>query len=255
VLTPDQRGAHKAPRTTSSCSPRGKLSSPRWDPVSRDSMRCCSRQPCHSPRIAALQSDAEFFRVNGLVLAQSGVINLLDGCADFHPESRGGRASDRPDVGWRRGPRSATLSLRGCRRTHRSLMTAPLSELRVVELARILAGPWIGQTLADLALMCESRSPRRRRHAPLGNRRSSVAARTSKQPIFIAATGGSARSSRTYAIPRASNSSQRSRNARTFSSRFQGRRTGEIRPRLRVTARLESTSRVLLRNGLRTGRP
>jgi crotonobetainyl-CoA:carnitine CoA-transferase CaiB-like acyl-CoA transferase len=29
-------------------------------------------------------------------------------------------------------------------------MTAPLSGLRVVELARILAGPWIGQTLADL---------------------------------------------------------------------------------------------------------
>src|SRR5262249_43324638 len=31
-----------------------------------------------------------------------------------------------------------------------SVMTAPLAGLRVVELARILAGPWIGQTLADL---------------------------------------------------------------------------------------------------------
>jgi crotonobetainyl-CoA:carnitine CoA-transferase CaiB-like acyl-CoA transferase len=29
-------------------------------------------------------------------------------------------------------------------------MTAPLAGLKVVELARILAGPWIGQTLADL---------------------------------------------------------------------------------------------------------
>jgi len=29
-------------------------------------------------------------------------------------------------------------------------MTAPLSDLKVVELARILAGPWAGQTLADL---------------------------------------------------------------------------------------------------------
>ena len=29
-------------------------------------------------------------------------------------------------------------------------MTAPLQGLRVIELARILAGPWIGQTLADL---------------------------------------------------------------------------------------------------------
>lgn len=29
-------------------------------------------------------------------------------------------------------------------------MSAPLAELKVVELARILAGPWIGHTLADL---------------------------------------------------------------------------------------------------------
>jgi crotonobetainyl-CoA:carnitine CoA-transferase CaiB-like acyl-CoA transferase len=29
-------------------------------------------------------------------------------------------------------------------------MTAPLAGLRVLELARILAGPWAGQTLADL---------------------------------------------------------------------------------------------------------
>ncbi|MBZ0123231.1 MAG: CoA transferase, partial [Roseovarius sp.] len=28
--------------------------------------------------------------------------------------------------------------------------TAPLAGLKVVELARILAGPWAGQTLADL---------------------------------------------------------------------------------------------------------
>tara|TARA_R110002074_G_scaffold3594_1_gene18747 strand:+ start:3184 stop:3303 length:120 start_codon:yes stop_codon:yes gene_type:complete len=29
-------------------------------------------------------------------------------------------------------------------------MSAPLAGLKVVGLARILAGPWIGQTLADL---------------------------------------------------------------------------------------------------------
>ena len=29
-------------------------------------------------------------------------------------------------------------------------MAAPLAGVRVVELARILAGPWAGQTLADL---------------------------------------------------------------------------------------------------------
>ena len=30
------------------------------------------------------------------------------------------------------------------------MMDAPLKGLKVLELARILAGPWIGQTLADL---------------------------------------------------------------------------------------------------------
>jgi len=37
--------------------------------------------PVVHPRIAALQSDDEFFKVNGLVLRNPAVINLLDGCA------------------------------------------------------------------------------------------------------------------------------------------------------------------------------
>ena len=37
--------------------------------------------PVIPPRIAALQTDDEFFRVNGLVLRNPAVINLLDGCA------------------------------------------------------------------------------------------------------------------------------------------------------------------------------
>jgi aspartyl-tRNA(Asn)/glutamyl-tRNA(Gln) amidotransferase subunit A len=37
--------------------------------------------PVIPPRIAALQSDDEFFKVNGLVLRNPAVINLLDGCA------------------------------------------------------------------------------------------------------------------------------------------------------------------------------
>jgi aspartyl-tRNA(Asn)/glutamyl-tRNA(Gln) amidotransferase subunit A len=37
--------------------------------------------PVIPPRLAALQSDDEFFRVNGLVLRNPAVINLLDGCA------------------------------------------------------------------------------------------------------------------------------------------------------------------------------
>jgi hypothetical protein len=36
------------------------------------------------------------------------------------------------------------------RSARRGGMTAPLAGLRVLELARILAGPWAGQTLADL---------------------------------------------------------------------------------------------------------
>jgi aspartyl-tRNA(Asn)/glutamyl-tRNA(Gln) amidotransferase subunit A len=37
--------------------------------------------PVIPPRMAALQSDAEFFKVNGLVLRNPAVINLFDGCA------------------------------------------------------------------------------------------------------------------------------------------------------------------------------
>ena len=37
--------------------------------------------PVIPPRIGALQSDEEFFKVNGLVLRNPAVINLLDGCA------------------------------------------------------------------------------------------------------------------------------------------------------------------------------
>ncbi len=43
----------------------------------------------------------------------------------------------------------------------------PLKGLRVIELARILAGPWAGQTLADLGaevIKVESRNGRRYSH-------------------------------------------------------------------------------------------
>ena len=38
-------------------------------------------RPLERPLTAALQTDDEFFRVNGLVLRNPAVINLLDGCA------------------------------------------------------------------------------------------------------------------------------------------------------------------------------
>ncbi len=48
-------------------------------------------------------------------------------------------------------------------------MAAPLAGLRVIELARILAGPWAGQTLADLgADVIKVEAPEGRRHPPLG---------------------------------------------------------------------------------------
>jgi aspartyl-tRNA(Asn)/glutamyl-tRNA(Gln) amidotransferase subunit A len=51
--------------------------------------------PVIAPRIASLQSDNEFFRVNGLVLRNPAVINLLDGCAISIPNHEG----DEPPTG------------------------------------------------------------------------------------------------------------------------------------------------------------
>jgi crotonobetainyl-CoA:carnitine CoA-transferase CaiB-like acyl-CoA transferase len=41
-------------------------------------------------------------------------------------------------------------AFRGTRQAPATGMTRPLAGIRVVEFARILAGPWAGQTLADL---------------------------------------------------------------------------------------------------------
>jgi aspartyl-tRNA(Asn)/glutamyl-tRNA(Gln) amidotransferase subunit A len=46
--------------------------------------------PIVPPRIDSLQSDAEFFRVNGLALRNPAVINLLDGCAISIPDHEEG---------------------------------------------------------------------------------------------------------------------------------------------------------------------
>jgi aspartyl-tRNA(Asn)/glutamyl-tRNA(Gln) amidotransferase subunit A len=46
--------------------------------------------PVIAPRLAALDSDEEFFKVNGLVLRNPAVINLLDGCAISLPNHEDG---------------------------------------------------------------------------------------------------------------------------------------------------------------------
>jgi aspartyl-tRNA(Asn)/glutamyl-tRNA(Gln) amidotransferase subunit A len=51
--------------------------------------------PVIPPRIADLQGDDEFFKVNGLVLRNPAVINLLDGCAISIPN----HAEDEPPTG------------------------------------------------------------------------------------------------------------------------------------------------------------
>jgi aspartyl-tRNA(Asn)/glutamyl-tRNA(Gln) amidotransferase subunit A len=51
--------------------------------------------PTVAPRIASVQSDDEFFRVNALALRNPGVINLLDGCAISIPNHE----EDEPPTG------------------------------------------------------------------------------------------------------------------------------------------------------------
>ena len=72
-------------------------------------------------------------------------------------------------------------------------MTAPLDGVKVLELARILAGPWAGQTLADLgAEVIKVESPPATTPAS-GARPSSNGTATAAPPISIPATGASNR--------------------------------------------------------------
>jgi crotonobetainyl-CoA:carnitine CoA-transferase CaiB-like acyl-CoA transferase len=67
---------------------------------------------------------------------------------------------------------------------------SPLKGLKVVELARILAGPLIGQTLADLGAEVTKVKVRRATTRAHGGPLSLNKMGLSLQPTFTAATGG-----------------------------------------------------------------
>ena len=48
--------------------------------------------PTIAPPVKALESDREYFRMNGLMLRNPAMANFLDGCAISIPMQRGGEA-------------------------------------------------------------------------------------------------------------------------------------------------------------------
>ena len=118
-------------------------------------------------------------------------------------------------------------------------MTAakPLAGVRVLELARILAGPWAGQMLADLgADVVKVERPgagddTRGWGPPFVE---GADGGTSRRPISMPATAASARSPSTSKRPKARRSCARLAARRRRGDReLQGRRAREIRARLR----------------------
>ena len=130
-----------------------------------------------------------------------------------------------------------------------------LTGVRVVELARILAGPWVGQTLADLgADVVKVESPEgddTRRWGPpfieTGGERAAA--------YFHGCNRGKRSIVADFATERGREIVRRSRGALGRADReFQGRRPGEVWPRLREPEAPQSAPRLLFGHRLRPDR-
>ena len=111
----------------------------------------------------------------------------------------------------------------------------PLANLRVLELARVLAGPWAGQLLADLGanVIKVEETRQRRRYARVG----AAIRRGSRRRAVGRLLSCGNRGKTSIALDLESRRTQAGTRARAASRRddreLQGRRLGKIRPRLR----------------------
>jgi hypothetical protein len=136
---------------------------------------------------------------------------------------------------------------------------APLAGIRVIELARILAGPWAGQLLADLgADVIKIEHPEggddTRRWGP------PFVEGADGENLSAAYYHSTNRGKRSITLDIASPEGARDRARADFHRRcgareLQGRRPEEIRPRLRQPESRQSEARLLLDHRLRPDRP
>jgi Predicted acyl-CoA transferases/carnitine dehydratase len=138
-------------------------------------------------------------------------------------------------------------------------MAGPLAHIRVLDLSRIMAGPWAGQILADLgADVVKVERPgagddTRGWGPPF--LKDKAGRDTSDAGYFLSVNRGK----RSIAVDLADAEGQKRAGARGAgrhrAGEFQGRRAGEIRPRLRRSRRGQSGADLLLDHRLRAERP
>ena len=117
-------------------------------------------------------------------------------------------------------------------------MAGPLSHVRVLDLSRIMAGPWAGQILADLGadVIKVERPGRRRRHPQLGpavSQGSRPASRPREAGYYLSVNRGKRSITLDLDKPEGQRSCASSRAAlRHRAGELQGRHARALRPRL-----------------------